>query len=403
MREKLEDAEARDILGVAMGAGEDEIRAAYLERSQLWRVRRSAATGALREEVEREEERVRWALEVLLGEAPGDPEPRVNPGIRGGLSDSPFDSAQGSPEEGRDAAPAGSAASTPPASPTGSPDAADPRSRRGSSGGAGPGAIAGVLLLLCLLVAWLEFDPAMKQRLAGWRAGGLAGLFPTSQPSTDIVDNPEPAGTPMDDDGYTDEMPSPIPTDELAVADSGGAAAEATPEPIPTPEPTAEPTAEPADEASSPDDGAPPVAIDPTYAEVGDGNDEARQAIVGTLEGWVRAVREGDADAFADAYAPSVAPYFGKRAQPRDGIRQAMAGQLANYSVQRSLALSEVDISITAPDEAVVTYRKSWDFRSPSRRYAGAEKERLRMAQVEGTWKIAGETEVEIYWVKRGR
>ncbi|MGQ0571361.1 MAG: hypothetical protein ACT4P5_17800 [Armatimonadota bacterium] len=59
-------------------------------------------------------------------------------------------------------------------------------------------------------------------------------------------------------------------------------------------------------------------------------------------------------------------------------------------------------ITPESTDRAVATFDKVWDFRmADNRRFAGEERQRLRLRQYEGRWKIVSEEELQVYWVVR--
>jgi hypothetical protein len=62
--------------------------------------------------------------------------------------------------------------------------------------------------------------------------------------------------------------------------------------------------------------------------------------------------------------------------------------------------VSNEQITKLNPTTAVVLFDKEWDF-GDSRKFAGAERAQLTLGKFGNEWKITGERELKVYWVKR--
>jgi hypothetical protein len=102
----------------------------------------------------------------------------------------------------------------------------------------------------------------------------------------------------------------------------------------------------------------------------------------------------------ADLYAPRVERFFTKRNVSRDAVRQEKARMMQAYPEVNKYEISDVEVESNTGNEAVVSFRKEWDMNG-NRRFSGAERQRLRLRRIDGDWKIVGEEETKIYWVKR--
>ena len=115
---------------------------------------------------------------------------------------------------------------------------------------------------------------------------------------------------------------------------------------------------------------------------------------------WRDTFKDGDASAQADCYAPQVQPFFTKARVSRDEVRREKERVLSRYRTFGTYDISDIKLESLDGDEAVVTLRKEWAAVG-GRPFSGAEHQRLTLARVRGEWKIAGEEELKVYWVKR--
>jgi hypothetical protein len=118
------------------------------------------------------------------------------------------------------------------------------------------------------------------------------------------------------------------------------------------------------------------------------------------LDQWRLTVVRGDVGGQADLYAPRVERFFTKRNVSRDAVRQEKARMMQAYPEVNKYEISDVEVESNTGNEAVVSFRKEWDMNG-NRRFSGAERQRLRLRRIDGDWKIVGEEETKIYWVKR--
>jgi hypothetical protein len=118
------------------------------------------------------------------------------------------------------------------------------------------------------------------------------------------------------------------------------------------------------------------------------------------LDQWRLTVVRGDVSGQANLYAPQVDRFFTKRNVSREAVRKEKARMMQAYPEVNKYEISDVEVESNTGDEAVVSFRKEWDMNG-NRRFSGAERQRLRLRRVDGDWKIVGEEETKIYWVKR--
>jgi tetratricopeptide (TPR) repeat protein len=118
------------------------------------------------------------------------------------------------------------------------------------------------------------------------------------------------------------------------------------------------------------------------------------------LSRWQSSTLSGDLESQVDCYAPLVEVFFRKVNVPREAVRLEKKKVLEQYPRTLTYEISDLQLESLAERRATITFRKEWDARG-LRRFAGAERQRLTLAKVDGSWKIVGEQELEIYWVER--
>lgn len=119
------------------------------------------------------------------------------------------------------------------------------------------------------------------------------------------------------------------------------------------------------------------------------------------LSRWRNTVATGDVDGQTALYAPKVDRFFRQRNVSQAAVRKVKSQMMSLYPTVNKYDISDVKVESNNGREAVVSFRKEWDMNG-QRRFAGAERQRLKLRRVAGDWKIVSEEETKIYWVKRG-
>ena len=122
--------------------------------------------------------------------------------------------------------------------------------------------------------------------------------------------------------------------------------------------------------------------------------------IHGLLNRWRISTIDGNVDAQTILYAPRMDHYFRQRNVSRATVRREKARMKELYPTVNRYDISDVRIESAAKNQAVVTFRKDWDMRG-DRRFAGAERQRLKLRRMAGDWKIVSEEETKVYWMNR--
>jgi len=136
-----------------------------------------------------------------------------------------------------------------------------------------------------------------------------------------------------------------------------------------------------------------------TRSRVSD-SDKASAEIHGLLNRWRASTIDGNIDAQTILYAPRVEHFFRQRNVSRATVRREKARMKELYPIINRYDISDVRIEATAKNQVVVTFRKDWDMRG-QRRFAGAERQRLKLRRMAGDWKIFSEEETKVFWVNR--
>jgi hypothetical protein len=120
------------------------------------------------------------------------------------------------------------------------------------------------------------------------------------------------------------------------------------------------------------------------------------------LDRWVISTRRHDLQANLDCYAPVVEPYFNKRQLSSQDLVREKQRQFQTIGTVRRLGLENIQFTQLGPDRAVILFDKNWAF-GDRNLFSGAERGQLNLRNIGGDWKIAGERELKVYWVRRGR
>jgi uncharacterized protein (TIGR02246 family) len=118
------------------------------------------------------------------------------------------------------------------------------------------------------------------------------------------------------------------------------------------------------------------------------------------LNRWRTTMIAGDASGQAEMYANRVNKFFTKRNVSRDEVRKEKERMLSRYPDFHKYDISDVRIERLKDDRAVLTFRKQWDARGRGR-FSGSEQQRLTLIKQSGSWRIVGEEETKVHWVRR--
>lgn len=124
--------------------------------------------------------------------------------------------------------------------------------------------------------------------------------------------------------------------------------------------------------------------------------------VLGVIERWRSSLARGDLDTHVATYAPRVDKFFRKRRVSRHAVEREKQQMLARYPDFNKYEIHDVKLESLKGSRAVVTFRKDWDASGTgSRRFAGSERQRLTLRRNGGEWRIVGEEELKVHWVRR--
>lgn len=123
---------------------------------------------------------------------------------------------------------------------------------------------------------------------------------------------------------------------------------------------------------------------------------EIQRDVRSVLARWRDAILNGDYDAYANLYAPTVGPYFRENRASRADIAAEVRRMAARYGPLKSYRISNLTIAPVDANHAVANFRKEWH--TAGNRFAGAEKAQLHLARSGADWAITSEQELQVYW-----
>jgi|HubBroStandDraft_1064217.scaffolds.fasta_scaffold30361_3 ketosteroid isomerase-like protein len=127
----------------------------------------------------------------------------------------------------------------------------------------------------------------------------------------------------------------------------------------------------------------------------------AEEEIRDLLQDYQKAEFNRDAAALAQCYAPTVRTFYMRYNVSRSDVQKEFERIFAGYTEVHSMKISDLAYRDVTPVRATADFEKSWDLRG-AKNYAGAEREEMVFQKIDGSWRIASERELTIYWTKRG-
>lgn len=242
--------------------------------------------------------------------------------------------------------------------------------------------------------AWLAFPPPGRHPAVRWLWPGLTALL--------FVLGAILAYTALRGDAAAPNESSRIPASTPPVQSTS----QTSPIP-PEPEPQKPPL---------PASAAPPPALDTqarsrvsapdssnAAAPVITAQDRAvKNQVQAFLSEWVNALKDGDAQAYVDCYAPTLSTYFIRHNVSNAEVRKSVDQMLKRYGRLDIYKISDLQVTPAGRGKAIATFRKHWQT-AGRKKFAGEERERLTLAKVDGTWEITSEEEQKLFWVHKER
>jgi hypothetical protein len=118
------------------------------------------------------------------------------------------------------------------------------------------------------------------------------------------------------------------------------------------------------------------------------------------LARWTTTLQAGDLARHMDCYAAQVTPYFRRTVATKSEITNDKARSLRLYPIFRKYSITNLTFEALTPHRIILGFDKEWDAAGHDR-YAGKEHQRIELRLSEGRWRITGEEEQTIYWVRK--
>ena len=179
---------------------------------------------------------------------------------------------------------------------------------------------------------------------------------------------------------HDDKPRAALPTESVRVAPPK--------DPIPEPLPPPPPPVTSADRA----------VIEPRPNRV-ETPQQIQQQVRDVLNRWRTALLKRDLAAYTSLYAPSVGPYYTKSRVSREMISDEVRDIVKRYGPIVVFNLKDITVAPVDSTHAVANFRKMWV--TASNKFAGEERQQLKLAKFDTRWLITSEQELKVIWVRK--
>lgn len=118
-----------------------------------------------------------------------------------------------------------------------------------------------------------------------------------------------------------------------------------------------------------------------------------------TISRWRAAMLKRDIPAYISLYAPSVSPYYTKDRVSRETISDEVHDITKRYGPIVVLNLKDITVAPIDATHAIANFRKMWV--TSSNKFAGEERQQLKLARFDNRWLITSEQELKVIWVRK--
>jgi hypothetical protein len=152
---------------------------------------------------------------------------------------------------------------------------------------------------------------------------------------------------------------------------------------------------------SSPAASVTPVASSPTPTPSPVNVAAVRKEVMDALNGWAESSMERDIERQMSYYADTLDIYYTKTNVSASVVRADRQRAYDTFSTL-DIELSNVQITPDATGErANVILDKTWNFEGEEKSTSGSVQQELRLAKIDGRWRINGEKDLQVYYVNR--
>lgn len=133
-----------------------------------------------------------------------------------------------------------------------------------------------------------------------------------------------------------------------------------------------------------------------TGVEETSSEDQVREA----LEGWAASIRSANIEEHMSYYANMLDTYYNLSAVSSDRVRGDRLKAFGKFS-SLDIQISNVNVQVSVDGQsAVAIFDKLFDFRG-EKHFSGSVQNELRFMMINGSWRITGEKELQVYNVSK--
>jgi hypothetical protein len=152
---------------------------------------------------------------------------------------------------------------------------------------------------------------------------------------------------------------------------------------------------------ASPAASATPLAPSPTPTPSPVNIAALRKEVMTALNGWAETSMARDIEGQMSYYAQTLDVYYTRTNVNASVVRTDRQRAYDTFSTL-DIELSNVQITPDATGErAVVVLDKTWNFEGEEKSTSGSVQQELRLAKIDGRWRINGEKDLQVYYVNR--
>ncbi|HEV2912668.1 MAG TPA: hypothetical protein VGX92_05070 [Pyrinomonadaceae bacterium] len=160
---------------------------------------------------------------------------------------------------------------------------------------------------------------------------------------------------------------------------------------------TAQPTASPSPAPSPTTATTPTPAASPSPVNTA----AVQSEVTALLNGWADSSMARDIESHMSYYADTLDVYYNKTNTSASAVRSDRKRAYATYQTL-DIRLSDIRITPDATGErATAVFDKTWSFEGEDKATSGSVQQELRLAKIDGRWRITAERDLQVYYVNR--
>lgn len=127
--------------------------------------------------------------------------------------------------------------------------------------------------------------------------------------------------------------------------------------------------------------------------------DDVKKEVARQVDSWKSFAEARDLDSYMAVYADRI-DYYNKKGASISFVR---GDKLKAFTKYDSIAITLSNVNISADDngeQATAVFDKAWLFQNQVKSSEGKVQTQLRLVKIGGVWKISGERDLKVYYVK---